>query len=711
MKKLLNALFSHPYLIAVRNGLTLTFPVVMAGSLAVMLNNLPIQGYQSMMANLWGEGWRSFGGHVWNGTFAVMSFFMIYTISHSIGERHNHDYPLLSVSPSVVALVSFASLMVLFQPASETFAIPYIWAGIHGLFLAILVGLAASIFFLRLLRVQALRISFYSESADTSIPHAFNSLFPGLITVLCFAALKTASVWAGVPDIHLAVYDLLRRPFDNMGNTFFTSVVYNFLRHFFWFWGLHGSNILEPVTESLYTTAMNANAAAHAAGLEPPFIFTRTFFDVFISMGGAGATLSMIIAGMFCSKRSSFGKISRLSLFPAIFNINEMMIFGIPIVLNPVFFIPFIGTPLVLSAVSWFTMWFGFVPYTIQEVAWTTPVLLSGYAATGSAAGSILQAVNVAIGVALYYPFIKIAEQEKDNRFEKTFAKLISLSDDVAIATRSTLTGRLDEAGALARSLVGDLEEALIQTTLRRNAPLYLEYQPQVNCYTGKVTGVEALIRWRHPRIGYVPPPVIVTLAEDAGLIKKIGMWTFSEACRQLREWRDRRLADITMSVNFSVCQLDDTNLPDQIMAVLAEHSIPPSSVEIEVTESVALPVGSVYNELLMEVHACGIKLAIDDFGMGHSSLVYLKQFPVNTLKVDKVLSKDVLTKDGSAEIIATIADLCRSRGISMLVEYVETEEQLQKLKSLGAVNIQGYFFSCPLPPDECLAFIQKGAN
>ena len=708
MNRAMRTFLANPYLAAVRNGLTLTLPIVMAGSFAVLLNNLPIVWYQETMVRFWGEQWRSFGGYIWNGTFAVMSFFMIYTISQSIGERHNVDHPMQQINPAIVALIAFSCLMTLIQPADEVFAIPYLWAGIHGLFLAIVVSLLASFIFLRLLHIPIFRISFYSEEADVSIPHAFNSLFPGLLTVLVFAALKACATAAGYPNIHQLVYDFLRNPFLKMGNTFLTSVIYNFVRHLFWFFGLHGSNILEPVTTELYISAMDANVAAFAAGAKPPFMFTKTFFDVFISMGGSGSTICMIIACLLYSRRGSFRKIAQLSLFPALFNINEMMIFGIPIVLNPIYLIPFIGTPLVLSMTTCLAMWSGLVPYTIQTVSWTTPILISGYAATNSYNGVVLQLVNIVIGVAIYLPFVKIGEREKSRQFEKAFVKLALLADGNIDASTAgaALVSRPDEAGALARSLVSDLESAL-----EKKYQLYIEYQPQVNCYTGKVFGVEALIRWHHPHIGRVPPPVLIAIAEDVGLIKKIGLWTLDEACRQLKEWRAQGLLDLVMSVNLSVRQLEDPELPNHIMAVLEKYDLPPDHLEIEVTESVALAKETGFSKLLGEIHSRGVRLAIDDFGMGHSSLVYLKQFPVNTLKIDKVLSRDVLTKDGSAEIIMTIADLCRSLDVSMLVEYVETVEQLRKLKWLGAVSIQGYLFSRPLLPEACYNYICNGAK
>ncbi len=163
------------------------------------------------------------------------------------------------------------------------------------------------------------------------------------------------------------------------------------------------------------------------------------------------------------------------------------------------------------------------------------------------------------------------------------------------------------------------------------------------------------------------------------------------------------------MSVNLSVRQLDDDAIVEEIRERVERYGIPKGRLEVEVTESAALG-GSSRSELLHRIHSLGVSLAIDDFGMGHSSLVYLKQFPVDTIKIDRVLSKDVTTNRFSTEIISTISELCRSLGIHTLVEYVDNVEQLKVLQGLGCTRIQGWLYSASLPPNTCLDFIRKGA-
>ncbi len=696
-------LANTPYLSIIRSALTLTLPVVIAGAIAVLINNFPIQSYQNFMVSVFGEGWRMFGGYVWNGTLSVLSPIMVFTIGHSIAEHYNAKHPLDAIHPVIVGLVAFCALLSIIEPAREVYAIPYRWVGIHGLFLSLIVAVASSDLFLRLYRFEFLRIRFFSEDANTTISSAFFSLFPGLLTIFAFAGIKVVLVHLGVYDIHGLFYSLLYKPFQGLGNTLATAMLYNLMRHMLWFFGVHGSNALEPIMTEIYVGAAQANAIAEVAGEPIPYIFTKTFFDTYISIGGAGSTLALLLACFFSSRQSSLRKIAQISAIPAIFNINETLLFGLPIVLNPVFLIPFILTPLALTLTAYCAILWGLTPHTTTEVAWTTPFLISGYVATGSIAGSALQLVNVMIGVLIYMPFVRISEELQRKKFEATYKELLRVSGGFGDTVTASLVGRRDDVGSFSRALANDLLQAI------KEKELFLEYQPQVDCRTGAVVGVEALLRWKHERIGRIPPSLFVALAEEIGFIGEVGLWVCDEACRQLRVWQDLGLTNTVMSVNVSVKQLEDPDLPEKIMACVARHDLDPRWVEVEVTESTGLSSDMGHNILLQEIRRKGINIAIDDFGMGHSSLVYLKHFPVATLKLDGSLVRDLTVDRTSGEIISTISDLCKSMDIHLLAEFVETEGQAEMLKQLGCYRFQGYLYSPPLAPEKCEQAIRNG--
>ncbi len=705
-------LFSNPVLMAIREGLTFSLPVIVAGTLAVLINSFPLPAYQQLMLELIGPTWKAFGGYVWNGTLGFLSVIMTISISNSFCEQYNSAHPTDRLSPSIVSLVAVAALLCTMEPGTLFSqpgareggggALPTIWLGVHGLLWATLIALFSGFIFRWFLRFKRLRVAFHSSSGDTTMSQAMDTMIPGLLTILVFAALKVLTIAMGIDDINAAIYALIYRPFASMGGTLLeTATVYGVVRHLLWFFGVHGSNVLEPIMTELYLPGIAANQAALALGQAPTHIFTKPFFDCYTSIGGSGSTLGLLIACLLRHRDSGSRQIARISIVPALFNINEILLFGLPVVLNPVFLVPFLLVPLVLTAVAYLATLIGLVPMTVNDAAWNVPVFISGYLATGSVAGAALQLVCLGLSTAIYLPFVALDNWLKAEQFDRTFQKLVQVtSSGEMIDQGPRFISSPDTVGSLARFLAQDLEHGL------EKREFYLEYQPQVDSRTGRVYGVEALVRWNHPRIGRIPPPVFIGLAEDSGFIGRLGLWIAEEAIRQTAEWRRTPgAADIVVSINISARQLDDPKLPDTIHALARQYDVPVDNLKIEVTESVAIG-GHDGHRVLGRFSELGFKLAIDDFGMGHTSLSYLKEFQVSSLKLDSILSRDVLVSRSSREIINTIADLCRSLDIQLIAEFVEDEDHLLKLRELGCYNIQGYFYSPPLLPEACLLYL-----
>ena len=705
-------LFTNPLLTAIREGLTFSLPVIVAGTMAVLINTFPLPAYQSLMEELFGPTWRSFGGYIWNGTLGVLSVIMTISISNSFSEHYNSANPASRINPSIVSLVAVASLLCTMEPGTLFTepgaltggggALPSIWLGVHGLLWSTLIALVSGYLFRGLLKFKALRMVFHSSSGDTTMSQAMDTLIPGLLTIMFFAGLKAGTHALGIEDINEFIYRLVYMPFDSMGGSMLeTATIYGVARHLLWFLGIHGSNVLEPIMTELYLPGVALNQAALAKGLAATYIFTKPFFDCYTSIGGSGSTLGLLIACLLRHRDNGARKIARISIAPALFNINEILLFGLPVVLNPVFILPFLAVPLVQTAVAYVANVTGLVPMTVNDVAWNVPVFLSGYLATGSVAGAVLQLICLTLSTVIYLPFVSLDNWLKAEQFDKTFKKLVQVTSSGEVADQGPrYLSSPDTVGSLARFLAQDLERGL------EKREFYLEYQPQVDSRTGQVYGVEALLRWRHPQIGLVPPPVFIGLSEDSGFIGKLGLWIADEACRQASEWRKTPGAEkVVVSINVSARQLDDLELPDKIFAMLQKYDVPVDNIKIEVTESIAIG-GHDGHRVLTRFSELGFKLAIDDFGMGHTSLSYLKEFQVSSLKLDSILSRDVLVSRSSREIIATIADLCRSLDIQLIAEFVEDEAHLLKLRELGCYNIQGYFYSRPLLPEDCLLYI-----
>lgn len=394
---------SQRHLVAIRDGFVAIMPLIVAGSMAVLINNLPIDAYQNFMTSILGDSWKSFGGNVWMGSFAIFSLLVSFTIGYNLSKSYDSD-------PVSGGIISIASLLTIMTPAAEAWAIPYGWIGAQGLFVAIIVAIISVELFVRLRRNPKLVIKM-PENVPPAVAKSFASLFPLMIVISIFSLIKIATVAVGIDNIHEAVFTAFQSPLAGIANTMGSAIFIVFLNQLLWFFGLHGSNILEPVMQTLYLPAIEANMAAFQAGLEVPHIVTKQFFDAFVHMGGSGTTIALIIAIFIASRRKHLKSLANLSLGPGLFNINETVIFGMPIVLNPVFIIPFVLGPVILTIVSYLAVSWGMVPKTIALIPWTTPPILGGYLATGSWRGSVLQIVNLAIATFAYIPFIFMAEK------------------------------------------------------------------------------------------------------------------------------------------------------------------------------------------------------------------------------------------------------------------------------------------------------------
>ena len=239
-----------------------------------------------------------------------------------------------------------------------------------------------------------------------------------------------------------------------------------------------------------------------------------------------------------------------------------------------------------------------------------------------------------------------------------------------------------------------------------------LHYQPQVDLKTDQVVGVEALIRWQHPDIGLVRPDRFIPVAESSGLIVEMGRWVLREACRQLRVWRDTLgLNDMIMAVNISVLQFTRGNLEEAVVEALRESGIPPSMLELELTESVLLKEAEQALEVMRRLRELGVKMSIDDFGTGYSSLSYLKQLPVDKLKIDRSFVKDVTVDADDAAIAHAVISLAHILGLHVIAEGVENAEQLAFLQTRNCDQYQGYLFSRPLPAAACEQLLIKASG
>jgi EAL domain-containing protein (putative c-di-GMP-specific phosphodiesterase class I) len=240
-----------------------------------------------------------------------------------------------------------------------------------------------------------------------------------------------------------------------------------------------------------------------------------------------------------------------------------------------------------------------------------------------------------------------------------------------------------------------ELESSLRRALERSEFELF--YQPQVGLETGKVVGVEALLRWRHPEKGYIGPAQFVPFAEETGLIVPIGEWVLRRACEQNKAWQDAGMAPIPVAVNMSARQLEQPDVAEVVRKALADSGLEPRYLELEITESLSMAQPEQSVPLMHRLKATGVSLSIDDFGTGFSNLSYLCRFPVDRLKIDLSFVRDITTDAGSLAISEAIITMSHSLNLQVVAEGVETEGQLQLLGARKCDQIQGFFFSPPL--------------
>lgn len=248
------------------------------------------------------------------------------------------------------------------------------------------------------------------------------------------------------------------------------------------------------------------------------------------------------------------------------------------------------------------------------------------------------------------------------------------------------------------------MENHLRQALLRDEFELH--YQPQIEIASGRIIGMEALLRWNHPEWGMVYPDKFIRIAEESNLVIPLGEWVLQEACRQITQWHQQGLGTICISVNISARQLKSRHLFNLIDRLMTTHNIQPGMLELEITESAAMDDPEQTIPRMKKLKNKGVGLAIDDFGTGYSSLSYLKLLPLTRLKIDRSFVKDIETDPNDAAICAATIALARILGLGLVAEGVETEAQLEYLRIQGCDSAQGYYFSKPLPAKDIMAFV-----
>lgn len=646
-----------------QHGFIATLPVVILGAFALTVLQIlawisPNSGYEAI---------RQVCDILQQSCYGLMSLALVLSISHRLASYYQQQSQL-NFDPLILAILAMLTMVatVYQDHGSNTLNHLGVMAIAKGLFFSIIF----TEIYVCITKYRLLTLSYLKENIDSSLQTAISSIWPAIITPVFVLILYGViadfiyqfSYWFPVFIGEVDTEDGL-----NIVQTLQLILV----NQLSWFVGIHGSSIMEMHADSIFLN-------------DPTYVYSRQYINMFVHIGGAGCTFGLVLV-LFFSKMKSSRQLGKYALLPSIFNINELLIFGLPIIFNRFLLFPFIFIPVLAACLFRLIFEFGWVQWEGGAEVWSTPVLVGGYLATGQWQGAFIQSVFILLSAAIYWPFFRRYEtfKAKENH-HKQLALLNSLSQSSDLM--SVYYSKTEE-GRFSRILVNDFRQAI------HNDQLDLYYQPKVNEH-GKVVGAEALIRWDHEELGFINPGVIIELSEMDGSIHFLGYWVVERCLSDMLALKKVGLKDLKISLNVSPVQFEKDQFFDDIIALIDRSSIEPSRLELEITEGKKIDLDDRVLTGLQKISNHGFHIAVDDFGMGYSSLRYLNSFPVDTLKIDGSIVKDVVESKMVQEIIGSMGTLSSSMGVSLVAEWVETSEQMRKLIVLGCHEFQGHHIS-----------------
>lgn len=395
---------SQKHLLAVRDGLVLSMPLIIVGSIFLVLSSLPIPGYSELVAKVFGENWTSNMSFVVNATFGVMALISSFGIASSLVRSYRQD----GNTAGMISLCSF----LLVTPLTADQGIDMAYMGSKGLFVAIIIGLLVGEIYRKM--VESNIIIKLPEGVPPAVSRSFVALIPASVCLTLFWIIRLVISSLGLGNIHELIGSVLGAPLAFVGGGFFGGLVAVFVTGLFWSVGILGWDIVQSVLNPLWLQMLDENRMAFQSGVEIPHIINTTFFNVFVWMGGSGSLIGLAILLMFFSKSKQNKELGKLGFPPNLFNISEPIMFGFPVVMNPLILIPFMLCPMVIYIISYTAMASGLVAKTAGIlVPWTMPPILGGYLATGGhISGAILQLVCLLVSILIYYPFFRLIDNQ-----------------------------------------------------------------------------------------------------------------------------------------------------------------------------------------------------------------------------------------------------------------------------------------------------------
>ena len=645
-------------------------PVFLTGATTLTLQDFPINSVREFVNGVFNGFFYHLFNTVYTATYGFASFYLVITLSYCLSQTKTvyKDVKLFCIITAAISYFASLGKVIL---ESDSDIVPY--TNMSNIFPAMIITIISTnlfYFFYKLFNRD-------KPEHSTTFSRSLRSIFPLAACVSIFAVTSTliSFLYDGGYNINDIILNLLAKPFESIGATYFGGLLIVLVESVLWLFGIHGDNVFDGLLNSTNSAFAFSNGQ----------ITTGAFIDTFALLGGCGATICLLIALIIFSKIKKRKKLYHLAGVPLIFNISELIVFGLPIVLNPIYLVPFVLTPLVCYSIAYLATFTGIVPQIVNPgVQWTTPIIISGYRATGSVMGSVLQIFLLVIGVAIYAPFVLL-----DNRISKENEKryLDKLADICrSCEARGVPYSIADQTYSL-RSFEDDVTSALFDAIRERN--VHVKYQPQVK--NGKVVAAEALLRFSYNETGYLYPPLVIAIALKNNLFKELSQEIVRRAITDLEALQQTQ-PDFKIAVNLNLDLLMDNEFRSWLIESVRNSDLTPSTFGVEITEDSNFSESDDYDNVFNELKNEHIRLFMDDFSMGHTSISILQKNYFDYIKIDGKLIKQI-ENERIRSIVSSIAKLGRELNFKVIAEYVETEKQRDILLGMGCEIFQGYLY------------------
>ncbi|HEO4916879.1 TPA: PTS sugar transporter subunit IIC [Streptococcus agalactiae] len=399
-------------IIALKDGMLAILPLTVVGSLFLILGQLPFKGLNQAIANVFGPEWTEPFMQVYSGTFAIMGLISCFAIAYAYAKNS-------SVEPLPAGVLSLSSFFILMKSSyipvkgeAIADAISKVWFGGQGIIGAIIIGLVVGAIYTWF--IQHHIVIKMPEQVPQAIAKQFEAMIPAfVIFLLSMIVYLIAKVTTGGTFIEM-IYDIIQVPLQGLTGSLYGAIGIAFFISFLWWFGVHGQSVVNGIVTALLLSNLDANKSLLAANRltldNGAHIVTQQFLDSFLILSGSGITFGLVIAMLFAAKSKQYKALGKVAAFPAIFNVNEPIVFGFPIVMNPVMFLPFILVPVLAALIVYGAIVVGFMqPFSGVTLPWSTPAIISGFM-VGGWQGALVQIVILAISTAVYFPFFKIQD-------------------------------------------------------------------------------------------------------------------------------------------------------------------------------------------------------------------------------------------------------------------------------------------------------------